>query len=223
MQELGQAGRLVVGLDRSAQALRFCRLRQQRRLCRSDAVALPFKDGKFDLVTALDVCEHLNDDAAGLREIARVTRPGGWVILTVPAFAFLWSDHDRVLWHKRRYTLSQLTARVTGAGLSVARISYFNLPIFPAACVFRFAKRIWKRRGPPTSDFLAVPPLLNSLLTRLLALETSALKRLNLPLGLSLVCVARKADHLVWLPMNAQPTAAIFARSRIPAEASPSG
>ena len=104
------------GVDVSQEALAFCRARGLERIRHGEAERLPYEDESFDLVTALDVVEHLDDDVAGLCEMRRVLRPGGHALLFVPAFMFLWGVQDDVSHHRRRYTLSQLRRVVGQAG-----------------------------------------------------------------------------------------------------------
>jgi SAM-dependent methyltransferase len=182
----------VVGLDLSRTALDFCHRRTDSPLCQGTALRLPFRRETFDLATALDVCEHLDDDRAALAELARVTRPGGWIMLTVPAFPFLWSAHDRALWHRRRYTARVLGERVRAAGFTVHRLSYFNCFVFGAAALYRLARNAFGSRERAATDFDAVPAFLDPLLLAFSRLETCLLRRVNLPFGLSLLCLARK-------------------------------
>ncbi|MEJ7711027.1 MAG: class I SAM-dependent methyltransferase [Pyrinomonadaceae bacterium] len=106
-------------LDVSEEALKFCRERGLTKVKLGAAERLPYADKSFDLVTALDVVEHLDDDVAGLKEMRRVLRPGGRSLLFVPAFMFLWGVQDDVSHHRRRYTIAQLKKSVATAGLEV--------------------------------------------------------------------------------------------------------
>jgi len=154
---------------------------------------LPWEDETFDLITCLDVIEHTPDDRVTLAELRRVCRPGGWTLVTVPAYPALWSRHDEANHHYRRYTRSSLTEVAVAAGWTVARLSFFNgLLLAPAAAV-RLAQR---RLGPPngyTNDLDVGPAWLNDVLERPLALEAGWLRRGHtLPFGLSLLAVLRK-------------------------------
>src|SRR5205823_4390278 len=115
------------GVDVSADALAFCRARGLTRVQEGAAEALPYPDAVFDLVTALDVVEHLDDDVAGLREMRRVLKPGACALMFVPAFSWLWGVQDDVSNHRRRYTLPQLRRAVAAAGLRVERATYANI------------------------------------------------------------------------------------------------
>src|SRR5262245_40410553 len=114
------------GIDVERAPLRFCRADRGLPVAQADAERLPFAAGAFDLVAALDALEHLADDAAGLREIHRVLRPGGALVATVPAFPWLWGSVDDLGHHRRRYRRGELSARVCAAGFEIALERYFN-------------------------------------------------------------------------------------------------
>ena len=118
-------------LDYEFEALKFARDRGLDRLVRGSAENLPFADDSFDIVTALDVVEHVDDDHAAAREIARVLKPGGTVVATVPAFMFLWTDHDVALHHRRRYVADEFRALFLDAGLDIERLTYEMTLLFP--------------------------------------------------------------------------------------------
>src|SRR5260370_34913669 len=129
LQMLAEFG-VADGVDVSAEALEFCRARGLGSVRQGAAESLPYEDAQFDLVTGLDVVEHLDDDVAGLREMFRVLRPGGRALLFVPAFMFLWGGQDDISHHRRRYTRAELQERLTAAGLAVSRASYANNTFF---------------------------------------------------------------------------------------------
>jgi SAM-dependent methyltransferase len=160
-----------------------------------EAASLPFEDGSFDLVTALDVIEHLDDDVAALREMRRVLRPGGHLLVTVPAHQFMWGDQDEVNMHKRRYVAAQLRERLTEAGFDVLRLSYMNALMFAPIAVVRFLRRLQHRVRPQTtneSDFrYPAPRPVNFLLGLLFGLEAPIVRRINIPIGVSIVALAQ--------------------------------
>src|SRR5262249_42972179 len=127
----------AVGLDFSEAALQFCRERGYDRLVRGDLTVLPFPDARFDVITALDVIEHLDDDAGAAREIARVLKPGGILVASVPAYRFLWSGHDIALHHRRRYQMSEMTGLLRSAGLAIEKSTYLLTALFPLAAAQR--------------------------------------------------------------------------------------
>lgn len=150
---------------------------------------LPFAPGSFDLVAALDVVEHLDDDVASLRSLADVLRPDGRMLITVPAFAFLWSEHDVQHHHKRRYTKARLMRAVTDAGLVPVAASYFNTWLFPLAAGVRTVKNLLRIGG---ADDAMPPAVLNRLLTAVFASERWLIGRVPLPFGLSILMICRK-------------------------------
>jgi SAM-dependent methyltransferase len=145
--------------------------------------------GRYDVVTALDVLEHIADDASALSEMARFLVPGGQLVLTVPAYDWLWSGEDVISLHVRRYTRAGLLRVCAAAGLEVRFASYFNLAILPAMAAVVWARRALSR-GEPRSNLGWPPRSLNELLYRLAACEARAVggERLRLPAGASLVC-----------------------------------
>ena len=180
----------AAGVDISSEALTFCRDRGLNNVRQGEAERLPFADSSFDLVTALDVVEHLDDDQAGLREIHRVLHPGGRALLFVPAFMFLWGVQDDVSNHRRRYTLASLQQAVESSGLVVERATYANLTLFVPILLGRWLMRVTGLR-PASENNINVGPL-NGLLGRLLGAESLLLKKMNLPFGVSAICVAQR-------------------------------
>lgn len=190
LQMLSQFG-AAEGVDVSPDALDFCRSRGLTRVKQGAAEHLPFADAAFDLVTGLDVVEHLDDDIAGLREMRRVLRPDGRVVLFVPAFMFLWGVQDDISHHRRRYTLPELTEKLGAAGLKVERASYANITFFVPILIGRTLMRLTGLR--PSSENNLTIGALNGLLGRVLGAESRWLRRLKFPFGVSIICVARKA------------------------------
>jgi SAM-dependent methyltransferase len=184
----------VIGLDRSEEALRLSRLRGNFPLVGAAAERLPLLDDSVDAVTALDVFEHIRDDASAAAEIARVCNPGGLAIITVPAYQSLWSEHDEALDHVRRYRAAQVRRLMERAGMQVLALSYCITLLLPVIFIFRTAQKLLgpPNRGRPKTALRPLPRLPNQLLVMLLRLETAWLLRLPLPLGVSVVCVAQK-------------------------------
>ena len=178
------------GVDVSHDALAFCRARGLENVRHGEAERLPYRDGSFDLVTALDVVEHLDDDVAGLKEMRRVLRPGGRALLFVPAFMFLWGVQDDVSNHRRRYTLRGLRRTVRAAGFEVERATYANISFFAPILAGRILMRATGLR--PASENNINIGALNGLLGRVLGAESSLLRYLNFPFGVSALCVARR-------------------------------
>jgi SAM-dependent methyltransferase len=159
--------------------------------------ALPDRlpDGPFELITAFDVVEHLDDPVASLRALGKRLAPGGQLVVTVPAFQFLWSQHDVVLQHRRRYSEPLLRQHLTGAGFQVSYLSFFNTGLFPAVAAARALGRITNGSGGGggDSDLKALPGPLNTALTLFFGAEAHLLKRTRLQVGVSLIAVAEQA------------------------------
>ncbi len=180
------------GVDVSTEALAFCRERGLQNVRQGEAEHLPYEDGSFDLVTGLDVVEHLDDDVKGLREMRRVLRTGGRAVLFVPAFKFLWGVQDDISHHRRRYTLEALRRVACEAGFEVERATYANITFFVPILLGRLLMRATGFR--PASENNINVGALNGLLGHILGAESSILRHLNLPLGVSAICVARRVD-----------------------------
>jgi SAM-dependent methyltransferase len=154
--------------------------------------SVPFEAGSFDLVAALDILEHLDDAAAGLAALASRVRAGGWMVITVPAFRFLWSRHDERHHHKRRYARGELVALVRAAGLTPVRVSYFNSLLFAPIAGARMVQNVLGLDG---GEDEALPPrALNRLLGAVFASERHLLGRIPFPVGVSLMVIARAAN-----------------------------
>lgn len=177
------------GVDISADALAFCRERGLEKVHLGAAEELPYEDGVFDLVTALDVVEHMDDDVAGLREMRRVLRPGGRILLFVPTFMFLWGVQDDVSNHRRRYRLPELRRVVSEAGFEIERTTYANITFFAPILLVRKLMRVTGIRT-ATENSINVPAL-NGVLARVLGAESTVLRHMNFPFGVSGLCVAR--------------------------------
>ena len=189
LQMLANYG-VAEGVDISAEALEFCRARGLSKVKLGPAEALPFEDASFDLVTGLDVVEHLDEDAAGLSEMRRVLRPGGRALLFVPAFMFLWGVQDDISHHRRRYTRAELTDAIERAGLSVERSTYANITFFLPTLVGRLIMRVTGLT--PESEANINVSALNGILGWILGAESWWLRRMSFPFGVSIVCVARR-------------------------------
>ena len=170
-------------------ALAFCRERGLEKVKLGAAEELPYEDGTFDLVTALDVVEHLDNDLAGLREMRRVLRPGGRVLLFVPTFMFLWGLQDDVSNHRRRYRLPELRRVLEQAGFEIERTTYANITFFLPILLARKLMRATGIKAESENNINV--PALNGLLGGMLGAESVVLKYMNIPFGVSGLCVAR--------------------------------
>jgi SAM-dependent methyltransferase len=185
---LGRFGRLdAVEIDPAARAVASARLGRPVHDAPLPHLA-GIEDGAYDLICLLDVLEHVEADRAALESIARKLRPGGRILIAVPAHPWMWSAHDRVNHHKRRYTKRTLRAVVGAAGLKLHMLSYFNSLLFPLAVTSRLAERLFDKED----DSADTPPPapLNRLFEAAFRLERYAIGRLPFPPGLSLVAIA---------------------------------
>ena len=153
-----------------------------------DLEALPLAPASVDAVLALDVLEHLDDDSGGLREAVRLLRPGGLLLVTVPALPSLWGAQDVINHHRRRYTRKTLSGAFARAGLPRPSITYFNTLLFPPVAAVRWVRRALGAPGEVRSDFDdSQPGLLNDLLAAVFALERHLVCRVPMPVGVSLL------------------------------------
>ena len=192
------------GVDVSEDALAFCRERGLDKVRLGAGEELPYEDGTFDLVTALDVVEHMDDDLAGLSEMQRVLRPGGRVLIFVPTFMFLWGLQDEVSNHRRRYRLPQLRRVLEQAGFAVERTTYANITFFAPILLIRQLMRLTGIKT--SSENNITVSSLNSFLGRVFGAESVVLRHLNLPFGVSGLCVARKPDFAAGTAYSEIPT-----------------
>ena len=190
-----------VGVDIEWSALEYTRRRGVRRVVQSAASNLAFGDDTFDLICALDILEHVDDDSRALRECYRTCKPGGLVLITVPAYRFLWGRQDEISRHRRRYVASDLRQRAAEAGFSIRRLTYFNTLLFPIIAGIRLFRQ-WRGPRPGEtlrSDFsMTQPGIINDLLAAIFAGESLLLRYLDLPFGVSVLCIAEKQDRGVF-------------------------
>ena len=178
------------GVDVSDDALEFCRqkgLKVQKGL----AETLPYDDESFDITTALDVIEHLDDDVAGLKEMHRVTKTGGQSLIFVPAFMWLWGVQDDISHHRIRYTKKQIVERLENAGFTVERATYANWTFFAPILAGRTFMKITGIK--PESENNVNVSALNGIFGKLFSAERFWLKNFNFPFGVSIVIVAKKS------------------------------
>lgn len=190
---LAQFGR-VTGLEMSAEAISSARARgleQPGRVtlrhgrCPDDLAGL---QQRFDLVCLFDVLEHIENDRAALAALRACLKPGGRMLISVPAYQWLWSAHDESLHHHRRYRLGELTALCGDSGFAITRSSYFNTLLFPLAAAGRLVDRLLGRQQSSGSGMPPAP--VNAGLRAVFAFEQHLLGRVPLPFGLSIFVVA---------------------------------
>jgi SAM-dependent methyltransferase len=151
---------------------------------------MPYAKKSFDAVCAFDVVEHVEDDQGSVKALGELVAPGGYLVVTVPAYQWMWSHHDDLHHHKRRYTRARILDQLKAAGLSPVKASYFNAVLFPLAATVRVVKRVL---GIDTADDRMPSPIVNSLLRKLFSLEAGWLRRHSLPFGLSIVVIGQAA------------------------------
>lgn len=182
----------VVGLELDDGAAQVAITRHAGKLCRGGLPHdMPFSEQTFDLIVLLDVLEHIDDDLSAMMTVKNLLRPNGYLILTVPAFPFLWSQHDEGSHHKRRYQASSLARLIQEAGLQAEYITFFNTLLFPAATLVRLARRLI----PPNeiaSDLRLPRPWLNKLLQAIFSSERHFMGWARLPFGVSLLAIVRR-------------------------------
>jgi SAM-dependent methyltransferase len=186
LAHLGEFG-TALGLDPAPEAARYCKRRDVPMVVGS-GLALPFADASFDAILAQDVIEHVPDDVALLREVQRVLRPGGVLLVTVPALPWLWSSHDDVNHHYRRYTLRTLEESLRAGGFRSGKVSYYNSLLMPLAIARKFFQRL---AGGDEHHLEDLPGPLNGLLRGILTAEGHVIHRRSLPVGASLIAAAR--------------------------------
>lgn len=166
---------------------------KNKNLILSDANHLPFSDKKFDVVLMLDVLEHIEDDILAIEEAHRVLKDDGFMIVLVPAFEFLWDEHDILNEHKRRYTKSGLATKINRK-FNMARMSYWNFFLFVPIALMKIIKRIRMKK---TADFVALPDIVNNtLFLNILKIENYLIQRkIYIPIGVSIVCICKNEKN----------------------------
>ncbi len=189
---LARRGR-ISAFEPHIDALAFARARNPEAEVLEGALPeqLPYPAASFDLVAALDVLEHVHNDHESARALVRLTRPGGWLLVTVPAHQALWGSHDRRLHHLRRYGRAQLLSLFDGLDVDVVRVTPFNVVLSPIAMLYRIAERV---AGLDLGNQERFPPRhLNTMLAALFSAEAEFVRRgLVIPFGLSYAVVLRR-------------------------------
>jgi SAM-dependent methyltransferase len=223
--KLGEIGE-AFGLDSALEAITFARSRGVGRLVRGSITAPPFAEGSFDCALALDVIEHVDDDMGILTSLFHVVKPGGSLIITVPAFDSLWSEHDEINHHKRRYRASQLHLMIQEAGFDVERVTYCNTALYVPVLVTRKVKNAWRglsrkwagEQRPLQSDLGDYPRPVNDALYLLMKAEMRLMQKFDMPFGVSILAVATRP----YAPAQEQPPLDAKANGHVPMPAVPS-
>jgi SAM-dependent methyltransferase len=191
MVDLARHG-TVTGVELSETSVALARARNVGEVISGSVLEMPFAADSFDLAVSLDVIEHLEDDLGALREMRRTVTPGGSLLVTVPAYPWLWSGHDEINHHHRRYTRRSLEAVAEQSGWEQVRTTYFNSLLLPAAIILRVLERLSTKPTESSLDLWVPPRPFNWLLERPLALEAAMIARGGrIPAGLSLLSVFR--------------------------------
>jgi len=185
----------VTGLDISSYALRFCAGRGCTEVVGASVMALPFRDETFDLVTSFDILyfEGIHDETA-LKETARVLRPGGRLLIRVPAFDWLRGAHDAKVSTAHRYTSKELAGKLGKSGFEIELLSYANMILFPLALLKRFTEK-WRLAPQQDSDLAVNMGAFSSLFRNCLVIESKLIRFWRFPFGLSVVAVAKKNTY----------------------------
>jgi SAM-dependent methyltransferase len=189
LKDLQRYGK-VIAADFSEEAVKFCKLRGYT-IFQCSVLKTPFQANSFDFIVGLDLLEHLDEDLAALRELYRICKAGGYLGVTVPAYQFLWSHHDELNHHKRRYRKPQLEVQLRSARFQVVRCSYFNSFLFSLILL----GRVFGRGGSeePGPEWRVPNHALNTGLSRVFAAELPLLRGFDLPFGASILAIAKKA------------------------------
>lgn len=193
LEKLGKA----FGCDLAPEALDFCRQRGLTRLSRADVRCLPFRSDSFSLVTLFDVLYHkdIPDDIEVMREVRRVLADGGYFLMTDSALEILRGPHDEAMQGLRRYDKKSLRNKLEDSGFEVVRLGYFFMATFPAVYLTRRRERRRAARHPEEaaqSDLKPASRRLNGFLSGLFRIEAAWATRRNLPVGSSIIALARK-------------------------------
>lgn len=191
IEVLEKYGRLE-NVDTSNEAVSYLKKRNIKNVRKINGLKLPYKNDTFDLIVALDVLEHIREDSRALAEWNRVLKPGGKLLITVPAYQWLWSDHDESLHHYRRYALSGLHSTVNREGFKVNKRSYIIVFSFPLIVTYRFIASFKSNKKDKQSSYVFLPGPVNNIFIKFLVIEGWLLKYISFPFGTSALIEAQK-------------------------------
>ena len=190
-------GATLVGIEPDPQLAALARSRGAIPIYETTAEELPesLPDASFDAVTLFDLLEHTKDDLLVLEHVRQKLAPGGYLVISVPAFMFLWGQQDVVNLHYRRYTRKEVVSKLQQTGYAVMRATYFNTLLFPPVTTFRILHRILKKpHDKPDTDLKYSLGPVNGLLYHIFRSEKWLLRFMNFPVGTSVLVVARKRE-----------------------------
>lgn len=185
----------VFGIDVSQEAIDLC-LRSGLKNCKvMDGMKPEWPENSFDIIVASDSLEHISNDSKALQSWYKILKPGGLLFVYVPAFQFLWSEHDEVNHHFRRYTKNGLTSILEKTEFNIIESGYWNSTLFPLFALIRMTKNlIPAKRNSPQSDLKTSSPIVDSILKNLLSLENSLIGMgVRFPFGLSTYAISKKS------------------------------
>ena len=184
----------AIGIDVSNAALAFCKKRAQNKIIQASICHLPFKNETFDIILSLGVVYHklVKDDYQAIRELFRISKKEGIVIITNPAYNFLWSAHDVVTHTKKRYILKEVEKLIKDSGFTILKSTYFSMFPFPYLFFQRILKNLIRGKNKAASETIAITPFMNALLIYMFKIESYMLAKFKLPLGSSVLCIGVK-------------------------------
>lgn len=179
-------------VDISDEAIKYMQKLGYKKVTKVNSIYLPFKDKTYDMVCAFDVLEHIDNQIGALKEWKRVIKDDGFIIITVPAYQWLWSGHDVSLHHKRRYTVRRLTTAAKDAGLTPCKRSYAIVFSIPMVAAFRIMHKLFRHNTNSETSYVDVPRWMNTIFTKMLYLEARLHAVVSFPFGTSVVAVFKK-------------------------------
>ncbi|MCB1144936.1 MAG: class I SAM-dependent methyltransferase [Leptospiraceae bacterium] len=182
------------GLDISEEAVEFS-AKRGLKITLGSAEKIPFDNNTFDIITAIGVIEHIEDDKIVIQEINRVLKPGGKVVILTSAFNILWSAHDDIVYHVRRYRIKEVTQLFSKNGFEILKQSYFTFFLFPLILPIRVIQRWigWKPEPEKVTDIMKTNKIVNLVLLTILRIESYLTRFISLPFGVNIVLIAKKS------------------------------
>jgi len=193
--ELLETFGLVTSVEFNKECCTFVKQKLGKEMVQASATALPFADNSFDLICAFDVIEHIENDELAINEIERVTKQNGFIFLSVPAYQFLWSSHDEINHHFRRYNLKKLLGLVSPTKSNIIKKTYFNSILFVPILVLRLLDKFGLNKAKIERSNLDVfdnNKIVNRIFYKLFSIEVSLLNKMNFPFGVSVMLLYRK-------------------------------
>jgi SAM-dependent methyltransferase len=186
----------VVSVDFSDAAVQICKQRGLKDAYQMDAHKIEFENESFDIIIASDILEHLEKDKEALLDWNRVLKPNGLMHIFVPAYQFLWSNHDVINHHFRRYTKKNLKQKLEAAGFEISNLSYWNFTLFFPTAIIRLLEKVLPKKDAEKEGQIVHPPkLINAILIKLLAVENAFFIRTGFPLGVSAYASVNKSKN----------------------------